>query len=272
MSTELAQRAGLAHKRHVKVAENNLAGAVVVAGVWFWAILVVVGVVLSVVDTLPGVTVDGVGLGNAADISQGSAPRIFLLVMGIIVTLVLLPRYLAGGGTRKALVEGFVRAAFFCGLVFAVVALLARLAERFVLDRAGLLPWADFGPQPGGVPLLGTAVLNGAWLMAGAAIAVFYQWFTQWYPRRRVPGLLVLLGYTFGPPLLVVPVVLAELCQRDGLLGEVARDWVPAGFLGGVVGVLAALTAGFVATLLLERMLTGYALAPLSSSIHMKVR
>lgn len=270
MSTVMEQRAEAAHRRHVKVAQDHLAGAVVVAGVWFWVILVLIGIMVAVLDRIPGSEVEG-GLGQITDISQGSAPRIFLMVIGIIMVFALVPRYLAGGGTRRALVDGAVRAAFFSGFAFAAVSALLNLAERFVLDRIGLVSWAESGEGRSVPAVLGAGIVMGAWFLAGMAISLLYQRFVAGLAARSLPARAALLaGVIWVVPL--VPVALAELGLRGGPLDGLTEAWLPGGFLGAVIGLVVSLAGGFVVVVVLDRLLSGFALAPVASTVHIKVR
>lgn len=207
-------------------------------GLYYWLTVVIIsGVVTAVIDGWDELD------GSVADGILGSAP-IFLSVMGLIVSLGLLPLHLVGGVTRRSFARGLVVAAVGLAVTFGFVGAIGMLVEYVVFSAAD---WSTAVHEPGLYDSSGdffqiwlSWTLSGiAYTLAGAAIGLgYYRW-----------------GALLGTVQLFVAVALGALSElvlgaglTRGVFGRIFDDGPPV-----VVAVVISLAASAALAYLLER-------------------
>ncbi|WP_125776363.1 hypothetical protein [Antribacter gilvus] len=228
----LRARADDVHKRAVKAVENTVAGAVIVVGLWFWLILLLVAAVLVVIELRTG----SIGPGSVVENILVS-PRWFALVMGLIVPVGVLTVHLAAGGTRKALVDGIVRAALFSGGAYGVATAALLLLERlafFLADREWFRGDGSADARGFSISILSEGLSIATYLLVGVAIGIGYYRYGGW------------LG-TVLIPLFLIPCAVADAFRLERLRDLVEPFPGPLGPLSllllGIGGVLLAILA-----------------------------
>lgn len=176
-------------------------------GLYFWSTVVIVTAVVSWLIVRTGNDVDG----SLPDGVLGSG-RYFLSVLGLILVIAMLPVRIAAGSTRRALSRGLLVAGVAVAATFALLGALLMLATSWVYDARG---WSTV--VAGDAALYGHvgdvagiwltwAVLNLAYFVAGAGIAVVYYRYGVWWGSVFTAGLVVLVagveaalrGWPFG--------------------------------------------------------------------------
>ncbi|MFD2027700.1 hypothetical protein [Promicromonospora aerolata] len=202
--TILEERGRLAHQRSSRAAEKVFLRGMLQAGAWFWVAVVVASIVIAVIQARFG------GMeGSALQYTIGSA-RWFMFTMGLILGVATLPLHLAAGGTRRAFVNGLIRAAVLAGLSTGLLLALLLLVERLAWGAVGWDWQFSQGLVPEGsfvVTVAGEALVIATYILAGAMLPAGYQRFGAWGGSFWILALLALVifvdwcvhtGYVFG--------------------------------------------------------------------------
>ncbi|WP_166850957.1 hypothetical protein [Isoptericola sp. BMS4] len=238
------------YRAATRVVRRRVTRTLLLAGAWFWAFwaALVVGTPFAV-DRWGG---DIAGLTYDA---AGGPARWVAFAVGVITATALLTLHVAAGGTRRAFVDGAVRAALVGGAVFGVLSVLLSLAEErvyTVLDRPWRGPSALVDPStPAGavVAAAGEALVVVTYLLVGVAVLAGYRRYGAWRGTLLIPALLV-------------PAALADLATRTGTLGILVRG-LDAGLAVDTVLTLAGgAAAAALATVVAHRMLRSVPLRP----------
>lgn len=247
MSTavDLEERGRLARQKSTSVLERALGRGLLVSGIWFWTIIVVTSVVMTVVQSRAG------GLdGGSLQYTLGSA-RWFTFTLGLILGMAMLPVHIASGGTRRSFVNGLVRVAGLGGLGFGLVAAVVLLAERLAWNALGWEWSSGQGLVPEGsfaVTVASEALVVATYFLAGSMFPAGYMRLGPW-------------GGSFFILALLVLVVFVDWCVHTGYIfgWETLADPGPGRTLLGLGG---ALLATAVAALGVDRLYRSVPLAP----------
>lgn len=237
-----------AHRRGVRAVASYFIGGTWFVGLWFWAIALVVGVlILWIMTRNDDVSIEAVG-GVA-----GSA-KFFLFVMGIILPLMTIAVHVAAGGTRRSYTHGLWIGATVSGLTFGIAAALVKWGEWTLFRRVGWPTDGDLGQLYGdGSDVVLVSLVEGiscvVYYLAGMVIAAGF------YGYGFLRGVLLVVA-SLGT------VAVAEVFLRSGFFGNglaraVGLDGTPVGLalLGGALGAV-------LAALLLRAVLRGAAVRP----------
>ncbi|MCF4123165.1 hypothetical protein L1785_19515 [Antribacter sp. KLBMP9083] len=189
---ENRERARGLHKRQVKTLENQVAGALVVIGAWYWVVVVLIAAVLLVVELRTGEIGDGSVVERVL-----TSSRWFMFVMGLLIPFALLVPHVAAGGTRKAFVDGITRGALVGGGLFGLVATLLFLIERPVFGALDLAWFREGAAGPGNgftSSVISEALAVATFFLVGVAVSVAYSRFGGWVGTALLPLFLVPAG------------------------------------------------------------------------------
>jgi hypothetical protein len=230
VATELDERGRLVRHRSMRGAENVFMGGMLQISTWFWGSIVLASIVIAVLQSRFS-DLDG----STLQYTIGSA-RWFMFTMGLILAGATLPMHIAAGGTRRAFVDGLIRAALFVGLVTGLVTAALLLVERLAWGAVGwdwqfaqgLVPEGNFG-----VTAAGEALVIATYILAGAMLPAGYVRFGAW-------------GGSFWILALLALVVFVDWCVHTGYvfgwdtLADAGPERTLLGLGGGVVAVAAA--------------------------------
>lgn len=242
--SENRERARAIHLRQAKTLENQVTGALVVIGAWYWVVVVLIAAALLVIELRTGEIGDGSMVGRVL-----TSSRWFMFVMGLLIPFALLVPHVAAGGTRKAFVDGIIRGALVGGGLFGLVAALLLLIERPVftaLDR----PWFRenaVGPGNGfTLSVISEALAVATFFLVGVAVSVAYSRFGGWVGTALLP-------------LFLVPAGLSQLLESSFVTGLVAPA---AGLVQLLVLVGASAVVLFLAIVVVDRLLHDVPIKP----------
>lgn len=241
---ENREHARAIHLRQAKTLENQVTGALVVIGAWYWVVVVLIAAALLVIELRTGEIGDGSMVGRVL-----TSSRWFMFVMGLLIPFALLVPHVAAGGTRKAFVDGIIRGALVGGGLFGLVAALLLLIERPVftaLDR----PWFRenaVGPANGFTfSVISEALAVATFFLVGVAVSVAYSRFGGWVGTALLP-------------LFLVPAGLSQLLESSFVTGLLAPA---AGLVQLLVLVGASAVVLFLAIVVVDRLLHDVPIKP----------
>ncbi|MGH3589166.1 MAG: hypothetical protein ACRDQ0_22890, partial [Pseudonocardia sp.] len=217
--------------------------ALVVSGAWFWGLWAALDVGAPLAVDRWGGELDGLTYDAA-----GGPARWVGFTVGIIVTAVLLTVHVAAGGTRRAFLDGVVRAAAVGGAAYGVLAVLLALAEERLygaIDRhwqGAAAPLDVDTPAGAVVTAVGEGLVVVTYVLVGVAVLAGYRRFGAWR------GTLLILP-------LLVPCAIADLATHTGVLGLAVRGAYDDVAGGALLAVGGSLAAAVLATLVAHRLL-----------------
>lgn len=226
----------------VVVARTQLrAGLPMVAGYW-GIMLTVYAVIITVVVAVGDTDV------SIWATSGGSAPKYFLLAVGVMLTTVFLPTYLGNGVTRRDFTLGASLYIVVVAAVYAVIMALGFLAEHAIYSAADLMGGLD-EPYPvqalsDGLDrfvaelLVGIAYLCSGWLMG----TCFYR-FGSWWGIGLIPVTVL--------PAAVTEIGFDSLWLGYGINHGLGLDRPPLGV--GALMAVASIAAAWLANFALTR-------------------
>jgi hypothetical protein len=231
----LVQRDAFAAQAHgcaVRRVTRAVGGPSLIIGVGFWALFMLVAVVVPLI-------VDRTGneMSNGILVGAEYSARWFAFSVAISMIATISTNHVAAGGTRRALFAGSVVAALAAGVLYGVLNVATLLGERALF---GALGWTWHAPidvvDPDASWFLHTGlaelIVIATYAVVGIAIAIAYQ--THGPTRGTlllVPSIVLMIGVDFAAGTGSGDDIFGGLRPETSFLGDLA-------WLAGAVAVL----------------------------------